>query len=96
MSDIAIEVKNLSKIYKLYKQPSDLLFEFLTGKNKHSEVHALKNINFEIFFITSRLKISKDVTKNQLDQYFDDYQLFCTDNKVKQARSASLKFILFI
>jgi len=48
LSDIAIEVKNLSKIYKLYKQPSDLLFEFLTGKNKHSEVHALKNINFEI------------------------------------------------
>jgi lipopolysaccharide transport system ATP-binding protein len=48
ISDIVIKATNLSKIYKLYNKPKDLLVEFLTGKKKHTEIHALKDLNFEI------------------------------------------------
>ena len=34
ISDIVIKATNLSKIYKLYNKPRDLLVEFLTGKKK--------------------------------------------------------------
>lgn len=47
---IAIQVKNLNKIYKLYDKPSDRLKETLGfGKKKrHREHHALKDINLTI------------------------------------------------
>ncbi len=47
---IAIQVKNLEKIYKLYNKPSDRLKETLGfGRNKkHTEHHALKGINLTI------------------------------------------------
>lgn len=47
-NDIAIEVKNLSKVYKIYKEPKDLLKEVLFRKKRHDEFWALKNINFNI------------------------------------------------
>ena len=46
--DIAIRVQGLSKGYKLYARPIDMLIEVLTGKTRHSISHALKNISFEI------------------------------------------------
>ncbi|WP_459479432.1 ABC transporter ATP-binding protein [Clostridium saccharoperbutylacetonicum] len=50
MSEIAIKVENLSKIYKLYDKPMDRLKESLSiSKKKYSREHyALKDISFEI------------------------------------------------
>ncbi len=47
-SDIAIWVSNLSKVFKIYTKPSQLVVEFLTGKPRHAERWALKDINFEV------------------------------------------------
>ncbi|AGF59170.1 teichoic acid transport system ATP-binding protein [Clostridium saccharoperbutylacetonicum] len=50
MSEIAIKVENLSKIYKLYDKPMDRLKESLSiSKKKYGREHyALKDISFEI------------------------------------------------
>ena len=50
MSDIAIEVKNLTKIYKLYDKPSDRLKEalWLAPKNKFKEKKALDDVNLTV------------------------------------------------
>lgn len=47
---IAIEVKDLSKVYKLYERPSDRVKEalHLTRKCRHTEHYALKNVNISI------------------------------------------------
>ncbi len=47
---LAIQVKNLEKIYKLYDKPTDRLKETLGfGKGKrHTEHHALKGVNIDI------------------------------------------------
>ena len=47
-NDIAIRVSNLSKMFKIYTKPSQLVVEFLTGKPRHAERWALKDINFEV------------------------------------------------
>jgi lipopolysaccharide transport system ATP-binding protein len=49
-SDIVISTNNLSKVYKLYKNPKDRLKEALSfsGKTYHKDFYALKNINLEI------------------------------------------------
>jgi len=46
-TDIAIKVANLSKMFKVYQKPSDLLFEIF-GKPRHSEFWALKDISFSV------------------------------------------------
>lgn len=48
--EIAISIKNLTKIYRLYKNPKDRLKESLsfTRKKYHKEFYALNNISFEI------------------------------------------------
>lgn len=50
MSETAVKVENLSKIYKLYDKPSDRLRDSLglTSKKCYTEHFALDNINFEI------------------------------------------------
>lgn len=50
MSDIAIKVENLSKIYKLYDKPIDRMKEALSlTKKKYSKEHyALNDISFEV------------------------------------------------
>ncbi|OHD51979.1 MAG: hypothetical protein A2015_00005, partial [Spirochaetes bacterium GWF1_31_7] len=50
MNDIAIKVDNLTKIYKLYKDPVDRLKEALSPYKKkyHTDFFALKNVSFEI------------------------------------------------
>src|SRR3990172_2043012 len=47
-NNFAIEIKNLSKVYKIYKEPKELLKEILFRKKYHEEFWALKNINFDI------------------------------------------------
>ena len=46
----AIEVKNLSKVYKLYNKPIDRLKESIsiTRKNYHKDFYALNDINFSV------------------------------------------------
>jgi len=46
----AIKVQNLTKIYKLYKDPKDRLKEALNpfGKKYHKDFYALKDVSFEI------------------------------------------------
>lgn len=46
--DIAIKVENLSKVYRVYSRPVDLLKELVSGRKKHSEYWALNNISFEV------------------------------------------------
>jgi len=50
MSDIAIEVKNVDKVYKLYENPIDRLKESLSlnGKSYHKEHYALKDISMKV------------------------------------------------
>jgi len=47
--DLAIEVKNLSKAFKIYSKPSELAWEIISGKTKHRKFWALKDISFEVF-----------------------------------------------
>ncbi|MCR8745456.1 ABC transporter ATP-binding protein [Romboutsia lituseburensis] len=50
MSDIAIKVENISKVYKLYDKPMDRLKETLSPSKKkyHKDHYALDNISFEV------------------------------------------------
>lgn len=46
--EVAIRVRGLSKAYKIYENNSDLLREVFTGKQRHRDHWALKDISFEI------------------------------------------------
>ncbi|HNX60523.1 MAG TPA: ATP-binding cassette domain-containing protein, partial [Spirochaetota bacterium] len=50
MSDIAIKVENLSKVYKLYDKPIDRMKESLhpLRKRYHQDFYALNDVSFEI------------------------------------------------
>lgn len=50
MSDVAIRVENVSKVYKLYDKPIDRLKETLNISNKvyHKDHYALNDISFEV------------------------------------------------
>lgn len=50
MSEIAIKVDNVSKLYKLYDKPSDRLKEALgfSKKKKYKEHYALHNVSFDV------------------------------------------------
>lgn len=48
-SPIAISLKNISKVFKQYRQPADRLKEiFLPGKSSAKEFWALRNVSFDI------------------------------------------------
>lgn len=44
----AIAVAGLSKVYNLYTRPADLLLELATGRKRHGEHWALRNVTFSI------------------------------------------------
>jgi ABC-type polysaccharide/polyol phosphate transport system ATPase subunit len=46
--ETAIRATDISKLYKVYAKPSDLLWEVLRGKPRHREFWALRDVNFEI------------------------------------------------
>lgn len=48
MSEIAIQVKHLDKMYKLYNKPSDRLWETLGLKVPVREHYALRDVNFQV------------------------------------------------
>lgn len=47
-NDIAIEVRSLSKSYRMYRRSRDLFFEILTGKKRSTEFHALSDVSFSV------------------------------------------------
>jgi lipopolysaccharide transport system ATP-binding protein len=47
-AEISIKVNNLSKMYKIYNKPGDVVKEVLLRKKYYREFWALKNISFEI------------------------------------------------
>lgn len=48
MSEIAIKVENVSKVYKLYRKPSDRLREALGMKVDSREHYALNDVSFQV------------------------------------------------
>lgn len=44
----AISVRGLGKCFKTYARPTDMFWEIVTGKQRHSEFWALRNLDFEI------------------------------------------------
>jgi ABC-type polysaccharide/polyol phosphate transport system ATPase subunit/SAM-dependent methyltransferase len=46
--DLAIRATNLSKQYKVYTKPADIVWEVLTSRPRHRDFWALKNVSFEI------------------------------------------------
>lgn len=48
MSTPAIDVSQLDKVFRIWKQPSDMLVEALTGKQRHTEFQALRGVSFTV------------------------------------------------
>jgi lipopolysaccharide transport system ATP-binding protein len=47
-NEVAVQVSNLSKMYRMYDKPSDMFWEILTGKPRYTEFWALKDIDLEV------------------------------------------------
>jgi lipopolysaccharide transport system ATP-binding protein len=45
MTDGGLRFTGVSKVYRLYAAPRDRLLEALTGRPRHAEVHALRNVS---------------------------------------------------
>ncbi len=47
-SEIAVEINDISKVYKVYKKPYHRLMELFNLRESYQEIHALKNISFKV------------------------------------------------
>lgn len=47
-TESAIQVRNLSKVYKVYSKPTDILKEVIFKKQTHREFWALRDVSFEV------------------------------------------------
>lgn len=47
-NQIALRVENLSKMYKIYANPRDIIKEIIFQKSKHKEFWALQDVSFEV------------------------------------------------
>ncbi|MGH9960470.1 MAG: polysaccharide ABC transporter ATP-binding protein, partial [Pyrinomonadaceae bacterium] len=47
-SELAISVRGLSKVYPIYAKPRDMLFELITGRRRHTEFWALKDVTIDV------------------------------------------------
>ncbi|KGE20485.1 hypothetical protein PWYN_14900 [Paenibacillus wynnii] len=48
MNDFAVEIDKVSKTYKVYEKPYHRLAEMFNLKKSHQEIHALKDISFNV------------------------------------------------
>jgi lipopolysaccharide transport system ATP-binding protein len=46
--DIVVSVRDLSKIYKIYHRPLDMLLEVITGRKLHQDFWALQDVSFDV------------------------------------------------
>lgn len=47
-SDVAISVRNLTKVFPVYERPMDIVREFITGRPRHSPFKALDDVSFDV------------------------------------------------
>ncbi|MBN8729456.1 MAG: ABC transporter ATP-binding protein [Acidobacteria bacterium] len=43
-----IAIQNISKVYAMYKRPSDRLIEVATGRQRHHDFHALEDVTLQV------------------------------------------------
>lgn len=48
VSKSAFQVSNLSKVFKVWKRPGDMLLETVTGRRRHTEFRALDDVTFDM------------------------------------------------
>jgi ABC-type polysaccharide/polyol phosphate transport system ATPase subunit len=48
MSDPAIRAVSLGKVYRVWRRPADMLKEVLSGRQRHSEFAALRDVTFDV------------------------------------------------
>jgi lipopolysaccharide transport system ATP-binding protein len=48
VSQVAITVKEVSKVFRVYKSPSDMIWEALSGRLRHRDFTALNDISFGV------------------------------------------------
>lgn len=48
MTDLALQVSDLSKIFKVWNRPSDILTEMLTGRRRHMDFCAVDGVSFDL------------------------------------------------
>ena len=48
MSEYAIRISGLNKVFRVWRQPRDMMFEALSGRRRHTDFQALTDINIDV------------------------------------------------
>jgi lipopolysaccharide transport system ATP-binding protein len=48
MSSCAIQLRNLDKVFRVWRQPRDMLIEAITGRRRHTDFQALTDVSFDV------------------------------------------------